>query len=254
MKTCACCKERKSFDEFHKASNRKDGYHPYCKRCRKFKYAQRNSPERLKILILRNEGKKICARCKEVKSFSEFARHKKSQDGYHYYCVECRKIIEKEYYYSDLEKSRESARNRRKRWLQNPTNLEKVRRLALDAYHKNPSFSNQKRKMWRKTPKGRRKLLLQLQRRRNKEQNIINTLEDWHIILLRNLQGNKCAKCKNIFNENRPYSLDHIVPMSKGGGLELNNVQLLCKPCNSSKGVKTIQYRPNVSKYYSWVT
>lgn len=31
-------------------------------------------------------------------------------------------------------------------------------------------------------------------------------------------------------------SVDHIFPESKGGALELDNLQTLCKPCNSVKG------------------
>lgn len=33
-------------------------------------------------------------------------------------------------------------------------------------------------------------------------------------------------------------SVDHIYPESTGGGLELNNLQTLCKTCNSKKGKK----------------
>ena len=41
----------------------------------------------------------------------------------------------------------------------------------------------------------------------------------------------KCYKCGNIQN----LHLDHHVPLSKGGQLELGNVVVLCKSCNSSK-------------------
>jgi len=35
-------------------------------------------------------------------------------------------------------------------------------------------------------------------------------------------------------------SIDHIFPESKGGNLTLENLQTLCKSCNSSKGAKII--------------
>jgi 5-methylcytosine-specific restriction endonuclease McrA len=31
-------------------------------------------------------------------------------------------------------------------------------------------------------------------------------------------------------------AIDHVVPESKGGALTLDNLQTLCKPCNSRKG------------------
>jgi 5-methylcytosine-specific restriction endonuclease McrA len=34
------------------------------------------------------------------------------------------------------------------------------------------------------------------------------------------------------------YELDHIVPLASGGRTERTNLQLLCMPCNRSKGAK----------------
>ena len=46
--------------------------------------------------------------------------------------------------------------------------------------------------------------------------------------------GKFCSKCKSTDN----ISIDHIIPVIKGGGNEDNNLQVLCIPCNSSKGCK----------------
>lgn len=44
-----------------------------------------------------------------------------------------------------------------------------------------------------------------------------------------------CAECGNYFYPEE-LTVDHIKPWSKGGRTELSNAQLLCRPCNSSKG------------------
>lgn len=44
-----------------------------------------------------------------------------------------------------------------------------------------------------------------------------------------------CAKCRNLFFPEE-LTVDHIKPWSLGGRTELSNAQLLCRPCNSSKG------------------
>lgn len=44
--------------------------------------------------------------------------------------------------------------------------------------------------------------------------------------------GNKCAHCKRAL----PLTMDHIKPLSRGGKHSIDNIQPLCKPCNSSKG------------------
>lgn len=67
------------------------------------------------------------------------------------------------------------------------------------------------------------------------------------------LYGNRCVACgcevnadDTWINENgrkcfgRKYpTVDHIIPMKHGGTDTLDNVQLLCKRCNSSKGART---------------
>ena len=46
-----------------------------------------------------------------------------------------------------------------------------------------------------------------------------------------------CRICKKKF-ELSEMAGDHIIPWSKGGKTEQDNCQMLCKPCNSSKGAK----------------
>jgi 5-methylcytosine-specific restriction endonuclease McrA len=84
-------------------------------------------------------------------------------------------------------------------------------------------------------------------KRRDIESNLDNTLtlEQWEKILSN--QGNKCAICGKRFCKSRPPTKDHIIPVSKGGGLTFENVQALCKSCNCSKGNK-IDY----SKVTTW--
>ncbi len=37
------------------------------------------------------------------------------------------------------------------------------------------------------------------------------------------------------------FEIDHIIPESKGGKTELENLQLLCRHCNRSKGAKEMK-------------
>lgn len=44
----------------------------------------------------------------------------------------------------------------------------------------------------------------------------------------------RCVHCESYLD----LCCDHIIPESKGGKAELDNLQTLCRPCNSKKGVK----------------
>ena len=67
------------------------------------------------------------------------------------------------------------------------------------------------------------------------------TLEEWERIL--KAEGYKCSCCGTPFSAEVPATKDHIVPVTKSGGLTRENVQPLCLSCNSKKKDRTIDYR-----------
>ena len=71
---------------------------------------------------------------------------------------------------------------------------------------------------------------------------VLNDLSTEDIDFLLMIQEDQCAKCETSFDV-KPYTLDHIIPMSLMGDTTLKNIQLLCQPCNSSKGTSVEMYR-----------
>lgn len=80
----------------------------------------------------------------------------------------------------------------------------------------------------------RDKRLVYTQNKRCRELGIegVLTLEDWWVVC--DAAGDKCVVC----GQTEELSIDHIIPISKGGKNIQSNIQPLCKPCNSRKGNK----------------
>lgn len=89
---------------------------------------------------------------------------------------------------------------------------------------------------YNKTPKGRANQARGRHKRRAASKQVVNDLsyEEWEEILEN--QNHKCAHCHTQFTVNFQPTIDHIIPVSRGGGLTADNVQALCRRCNSKKG------------------
>ena len=72
-----------------------------------------------------------------------------------------------------------------------------------------------------------------------KEPKLYRKLHDEVFKKARTSDGNfKCANCGRTFNSKFYLQIDHIVPMNKGGKSVLENLQCLCRNCNSIKNDK----------------
>jgi 5-methylcytosine-specific restriction enzyme A len=52
----------------------------------------------------------------------------------------------------------------------------------------------------------------------------------------------KCAYCGATSLDGVSLEVDHIIPISRGGSNELENLQILCRPCNSGKSDRIINF------------
>ena len=134
-----------------------------------------------------------------------------------YYEKNREKILAKgrESYAKNLEKSRSDRRKRVQEWRKrNPTRGAENAKAYAKAHPEAKRLSEQKRRI-RKLNNGEFQILA-------KETN--------------RLLSSPCANC----GSKADITLDHIIPISRGGRHSIGNLQSLCRPCNSSKNAKTI--------------
>lgn len=74
--------------------------------------------------------------------------------------------------------------------------------------------------------------------RRARERMAEGTYSDADVKRMLKSQKWKCASCKARLAEKSGYHVDHIHPLALGGSNWPENLQILCMPCNISKGAK----------------
>ncbi len=208
---------------------------------------------------------KKCPKCEEIKPISSFYKSKQRKDGYRCYCISCQKKdskyiqdnypeitrnYSKKHYYKDIEKSREVGKKRASKYSQK--NREKLREKNITWQNNNRAKFNQMQResyaRHKEENKSRHKKFMALhpeknkQYRNNRRARKLNaagsfTNEEWKELCEK--YNHICLRCK----KKKPLTIDHVIPLSKGGSNSIDNIQPLCRSCNSSKRVSSTDYR-----------
>lgn len=202
--------------------------------------------------------KKICTNCKVNKSLKEFHRDTTKEDGRRSQCKNCHSIYKKVYRVKNKQRildrdKKYYAKNNKKiiKYQKNyrAENKPKILEAAKKYYAKNKEKIRNKQAEYFKTDKGKLAKVKSEHNSKIKKINSINNLTSRESNIILSLQQYKCICCEQYFDKINP-TLDHIIPLSKGGDLIKENVQYLCQSCNSSKHTKEIDYRSTIHKQY----
>lgn len=167
---------------------------------------------------------KQCCDCKQIKDLSLFSKASRRSDGYQTACKTCAAARRKERY--EAKKDEERAQNRE--W-----------------HVKNrPWLSDERRAYMRQWKSDNADRVSVWTNNRRAAVRSLGTIDPNAWVELCREYGNKCLKCGCI----NQLSMDHVVPISKGGTNTIDNVQPLCLPCNMKKGGRTEDYRPQKVK------
>ena len=117
---------------------------------------------------------------------------------------------------------------------------------TIDARHKkwdkaNPEIMKASGNKWRKSNPDKVRAIRQKRRARIVGNGGSFTDKEWLWGLVKRT-GNKCLCC-GVSGKKVTLHSDHVISLVNGGAGDINNMQPLCKPCNSSKGTKNTDYR-----------
>lgn len=204
-----------------------------------------------------NKDTKVCSACAVAKSPDDFNKDKSKRDGLCSTCRECNKARAAQWYLDN----KETALEQRKERFQNKRDIElaqmrawrkanPVRKKQIDAdwYAANTDRAHAYGLAWQRANKekvaqinARHRILYpegvieRSQRRRaRKNAATIHPVRLSDIRRLRARFAGLCAYCR----ESPGSTLDHVVPLDRGGSHSIGNLLPACRPCNSSKHTK----------------
>lgn len=112
---------------------------------------------------------------------------------------------------------------------------------AARAYRrKNIDRMREMSRAWRSANRARCRMLWHKRRARMKAAPGSYTPNEWNALL--EWFGGVCLCC----GTHDDLTIDHVVPLVKGGSNNIDNLQPLCRSCNSVKHHKTMDYRDPV--------
>lgn len=196
---------------------------------------------------------KYCSGCKQSKPLIDFAKNSAMRDGLQNWCRQClaqhraklqadpeyaeeKRARERDYYRNNDEarlRHREAGRAREKeRWRNDPAvrqrkNLQKQQ--SVDKLKQDPQWYA-KHLAWGRKARNHRRAKID-------GNGGSFTKTEWDDLCAK--YDYRCLAC----GEKKPLTVDHVIPISKGGLNSIDNIQPLCGSCNRRKHTKVIDYR-----------
>lgn len=219
---CRVCGESKPLNEFYRKQDAKLGRQTICKEC---------DIARVKQYYLEHKKQKA----EYIREY--YLKHKKQ-------VLECckkysighkKQIVEQKRKYNIDNRVRISEYKRKCRL----TNKKEIAEQRREYYLRHKKQIAEYMRKYTQTDRGRSLGRHRNQHRRARKRDAEGdgvTPEEFERIVKN--QHNKCNMCGRRFCKSRPATMDHVVPLSKNGAHSSDNIQALCRSCNSSKNAR----------------
>ena len=157
---------------------------------------------------------KPCNRCKLTKQLKDFSKNKRQLDGLCRECKDCAKLRAKARYKKVGDKLRRQMAQQRRNAYEYRLEIERASRARRKEAQR--PLKNARQSIRNRVVQGKKFLLDAKQ--------------------IARIYSKPCYRCGTKEN----ISLDHVIPISRGGNHSIGNLMPLCRPCNSSKGKKLL--------------
>lgn len=193
---------------------------------------------------------KTCSACKKEQPIEHFSKDKTQPTGLNYQCKSCRSAINKRSYAAQkvvtethqtctschIEKELNEFYKDSRGQLGRMTRCKPCHNKTVISNHqKNPESHTEASKRWRQNnPDKVRMANSRIKAMRRKAERRTISVADWKSVLLQHRHC--CAYCGSAGD----LTMDHVVPLVRGGRHSIGNVVPACRSCNSSKNGRFI--------------
>jgi len=185
---------------------------------------------------------KRCSKCGNEKPIIEFTVDKRRKDGHFPYCKLCKRAESLKSRLRDPERAREATRPRNRKY--RIIGGERVRQYKRDWRSANPEKRLGQERRYRRKHGEKVRTKNSNQQARKRKRNAPGTFKDADIQAQYALQGGLCFWCSATLTDK--WSIDHVIPVNRGGPNWAWNLVCSCLSCNSSKHDKLpwIEWQP----------
>lgn len=169
---------------------------------------------------------KKCGKCQKTQPLENFAKNKARYDGLQNYCRICGYQASKKY----AQTHRAAAVARSQKWQR--ANAEKAKQAYKNYYESSTEYQVSRRKKYLQNNLERH-ANAQHKRRVKLQANGVYVVT---IKELKRLYASPCFYC----GKTGLMTIDHVIPIARGGRHSIGNLVTACRPCNSSKNSKFI--------------
>jgi 5-methylcytosine-specific restriction endonuclease McrA len=184
---------------------------------------------------------KTCIDCGLSKPLSQYTVNKAKKDGSSSFCKDCSAIRRKRH----LDNSREAYNARRRatrgkykekekayRKAYNKLNKDRIRQRDKERYLKTLEYQKERQKSYNKAHPDHLRNVAARRRARVFNSGVCKVTDKD----LLKITSSCCVTCGSL----KDITVDHIIPLYRGGRHAIGNLQPLCKSCNSKKNTKTM--------------
>jgi 5-methylcytosine-specific restriction endonuclease McrA len=237
IKRCSACGEEKDISEFRKAQRGIFGVRGQCRICQNIKsaeYAKKN-PDKVRVACKkwRDENKEYVKQERAKWTLEHPGRMRELDKAYKAAHRDAINKQQRDWRINNPEEAK--AKDRKDVVLYHDNRIAYAREYRL----KNPEKMKLLNKEWRSNHPEEMQVYESRRRAKKLGNGGTHTANDWRMI--KAMYGNKCVACGR---EGGVLTQDHIKPIALGGSDGIENIQPLCKSCNSSKRITEIDYRP----------